>query len=117
VTTDRGGNATAGVPLPRETPFVTAEAALDAGERVYADAKNRRWRADSARANAISITSRPIGSRRAGSDQGQSAARDKRPTAAEPGRKKTNQEQVAVRQRPKERVARNQYGVPGNKSL
>ena len=49
MTTDRGGNATAGVPLPRETPFVTAEAALDAGERVYADAKNRRWRADSAR--------------------------------------------------------------------
>ena len=93
------------------------KAALDAGTRAYADAEEPRRRAESSRANAISITSRPIGSRRAGSDQGQSAARDKRPTAAEPGRKKTNQEQVAVRQRPKERVARNQYGVPGNKSL
>jgi len=28
MTTDRGGDATAGVPLPREAPFVTVEVAL-----------------------------------------------------------------------------------------
>jgi len=49
------------------------------------------------------ITYRPIASPRRGSDQRRSAAREKRPTAAEPRRKKTNQEQVAVRQRPKEK--------------
>ena len=47
--------------------------------------------AESARANSISITSRPIASPRWGSDQRRCATRDERPTVARPGHKRTHQ--------------------------
>ena len=55
------------------------------------------------RAAPVQITSRPIASLRAGSDQHRSAARDQRPTASEPGRKGRNQETNDRPQRPKEK--------------